>query len=408
MSYRASAANTPSKVQVPSDKLQVARGKDLKQKASRQKSPRDTVSATLQAKTASPEGIAAAPPDYGFETVGAIEALQGDGIVQQADQSQTMQKMANAPALPNQTGLPDNLKTGIENMSGMAMNDVRVHYNSEEPARHGALAFARGSEIHVGQGQERHLPHEAWHVVQQKQGRVTPTIQAKGVAINDDSKLEREADVMGARAIQGGVASPVAHRPDPPVTEKASFEQNLPLMMVKNTDDLIDPGIDEAKLEEAKKVGRAYLDCGEARGQCYKGTKKVLSILDGSACQICVRDSIYDFIILNHAAALYNDHVYDATYHQFPSLGERGSLWIAPLNEWKREIALILTKRGLNNTAYLRTDLREPFENPTSTFFDLAKEIHRRDLGADDYSGPRTDGPPKKHRNLFSCLRGQS
>ncbi|MNY19986.1 hypothetical protein D3C86_1534450 [compost metagenome] len=52
-------------------------------------------------------------------------------------------------------------------------------------------------------GQEKHLPHEAWHVVQQKQGRVQPTKQLKGTTnINDDTGLEKEADVMGAKAIQ--------------------------------------------------------------------------------------------------------------------------------------------------------------------------------------------------------------
>jgi hypothetical protein len=62
------------------------------------------------------------------------------------------------------------------------------------------MAYAQGAEIHLGPGQERHLPHEAWHVVQQKQGRVKPTLQTKGVPINDDSGLEREADVMGDKA----------------------------------------------------------------------------------------------------------------------------------------------------------------------------------------------------------------
>jgi hypothetical protein len=46
------------------------------------------------------------------------------------------------------------------------------------------------------------LPHEAWHVAQQKQGRVQPTTQAKGVNINDNTSLEREADSMGKEAIQ--------------------------------------------------------------------------------------------------------------------------------------------------------------------------------------------------------------
>ena len=107
------------------------------------------------------------------------------------------------PPPPNRTGLPDGLKTGIESLSGMAMEHVQVHYNSAQPAQLNALAYAQGSEIHVAPGQERHLPHEAWHVVQQAQGRVRPTMQLQsGVPVNDDAGLEREADVMGARASQ--------------------------------------------------------------------------------------------------------------------------------------------------------------------------------------------------------------
>jgi hypothetical protein len=102
---------------------------------------------------------------------------------------------------PNRTGLPDRLKTGVERLSGFSLDDVRVHYNSPKPAQLHALAYAQATEIHIGPGQARHLPHEAWHVVQQKQGRVKPTLQAKGVAINDDAGLEREADVMGARSV---------------------------------------------------------------------------------------------------------------------------------------------------------------------------------------------------------------
>jgi hypothetical protein len=102
---------------------------------------------------------------------------------------------------PNKTGLPDQLKAGIENLSGYSLNDVRVHYNSPKPAQLQALAYTQGTEIHVAPGQEKHLPHEAWHVVQQKQGRVKPTLQMKGkVNINDDAGLEKEADVMGAKA----------------------------------------------------------------------------------------------------------------------------------------------------------------------------------------------------------------
>jgi hypothetical protein len=103
-------------------------------------------------------------------------------------------------ATPNKTGMPDHLKSGIENVSGMDLSGVRVHYNSSKPEQLNALAYAQGSDIHVAPGQEQHLPHEAWHVVQQAQGRVRPTMQARGVAINDDAGLEKEADLLGARA----------------------------------------------------------------------------------------------------------------------------------------------------------------------------------------------------------------
>lgn len=108
----------------------------------------------------------------------------------------------------NKTGLPDNLKSGIENLSGYSMDDVKVHYNSSKPAQLQAHAYAQGSDIHLASGQEKHLPHEAWHVVQQKQGRVKPTKQLKSkVNINDDTGLEKEADVMGEKALQMKVES---------------------------------------------------------------------------------------------------------------------------------------------------------------------------------------------------------
>ncbi|NER93791.1 MAG: DUF4157 domain-containing protein [Symploca sp. SIO1B1] len=110
-------------------------------------------------------------------------------------------------AIPNKTGLPDNLKTGIENLSGFSLNDVRVHYNSPKPAQLKALAYTQGRDIHVATGQEKHLPHEAWHVVQQMQGRVKPTMQMKGVQLNDDEGLEKEADLMGGILVKMGESS---------------------------------------------------------------------------------------------------------------------------------------------------------------------------------------------------------
>jgi len=103
----------------------------------------------------------------------------------------------------NKTGLPDKLKSGIENLSGISMDDVKVHYNSSEPAQLDAEAYAQGAQIHVAPGQEKHLPHEEWHIVQQSEGRVKPTQKMKkGMKVNDDKKLEEEADNMGANAMK--------------------------------------------------------------------------------------------------------------------------------------------------------------------------------------------------------------
>ena len=99
----------------------------------------------------------------------------------------------------NRTGLPDALKSGVESLSGLSLDDVEVHRDSDRPAQVGALAYTQGAEIHIAPGQEQHLAHEVWHAVQQKQGRVKPTLQAKGLPVNDDDALEREADSMPAR-----------------------------------------------------------------------------------------------------------------------------------------------------------------------------------------------------------------
>ncbi len=121
-------------------------------------------------------------------------------VQQQEIQQQEIQQQNIQTQKENKTGLPDVLKAGVENLSGIAMDDVKVHYNSSEPAKLQASAYTEGTNIHIAPGQEKHLPHEAWHVVQQKQGRVKPSLQFKGINANVDLRLEQEADTMGAKA----------------------------------------------------------------------------------------------------------------------------------------------------------------------------------------------------------------
>jgi hypothetical protein len=98
------------------------------------------------------------------------------------------------------TGLPESLRAGVEQLSGLSMEDVRVYPNSSEPGRLHAHAFTWGTDIYLATGREQDLSHEVWHVVQQKQGRARPgNAQLKGASVVDDPGLEREADEMGER-----------------------------------------------------------------------------------------------------------------------------------------------------------------------------------------------------------------
>jgi hypothetical protein len=99
-----------------------------------------------------------------------------------------------------QKELPTQLKASVEQLPGVNMEDVKVNYSSSNPSKIGAAAYAQGSEIHLVPGQEQHLPHEAWHVVQQKKGRVKTTNTISGTPVNKDRDFENEADQMGSKA----------------------------------------------------------------------------------------------------------------------------------------------------------------------------------------------------------------
>jgi hypothetical protein len=104
-------------------------------------------------------------------------------------------------------GLPSPLRHALEGLSGLDLSGVRVHRSSPLPASLNAWAHARGADIYLGPGQERRLPHEAWHVVQQMRGRVRPTTEVAGVPVADTPGLEREADRMGAVALRSARAA---------------------------------------------------------------------------------------------------------------------------------------------------------------------------------------------------------
>lgn len=103
--------------------------------------------------------------------------------------------------------IPEDVQAKMDGAFGTDFSAVRIHQGPQAEAM-GALAYTQGTDIHFAPGQyspgsqrgQELLGHELAHVVQQSQGRVQATMQAKGAGINDDAQLEREADEMGARA----------------------------------------------------------------------------------------------------------------------------------------------------------------------------------------------------------------
>ncbi|ACY13834.1 DUF4157 domain-containing protein [Haliangium ochraceum] len=110
--------------------------------------------------------------------------------------------------------MPAAVQAKMENAFSADFSSVQLYEGSRAEAL-GARAYTQGSDIHFAPGAyqpdshsgQELLGHELAHVVQQSQGRVNPTTQLKGVGVNDDSALEREADEMGAKAARGQPAS---------------------------------------------------------------------------------------------------------------------------------------------------------------------------------------------------------
>jgi hypothetical protein len=171
--------------------------------------------------------------------------------------------------------MPDGLKAAMEQRSGLDLSGVRVRYNSPEPARLDALAYTQGRQVHLAPGQERQLPHEVWHVVQQLQGRVRATRHEGGVLLNDNARLEQEADHLGAATspelrpppqAASAAAPSQAHQPSQPAPIQlaaAAVDERLRTYYRKNkklSEDLLEVfRAWELRQKEADAPKKAYL-----------------------------------------------------------------------------------------------------------------------------------------------------
>jgi hypothetical protein len=104
--------------------------------------------------------------------------------------------LARAAAIEGAFGAALASKPPSQHAMPLSAAGVKVHRNPAQPDE--------GTDIHIAPGQEKHPPYDAWRVAQPARGRVKPTLQMKGgVPVNDDTGLEHEADVMGAKALGG-------------------------------------------------------------------------------------------------------------------------------------------------------------------------------------------------------------
>ena len=197
--------------------------------------------ATASSQTAK-ISLTPAPPGLLAHHLGEIAIMSGesehagDRAIGRRAANVSDSPVATALPRPNNTGLPDKLKGGIESLSGFDMSDVRVHFNSPRPASLRALAYTQGTHIHVAPGQASHLPHEAWHVAQQKQGRVQPTFKLEREQVNDDPGLEHEADTMGAEGVTNAAGRCTAPGIDP--AARACTCGPAPVVQRKNVDEM--------------------------------------------------------------------------------------------------------------------------------------------------------------------------
>lgn len=114
------------------------------------------------------------------------------------------------------TSLPFSLQAKMEKSFGQNLSDVTIHKNSSKAVQMKSLAFTQGDNIHFAPGHfnpdsesGRHLiGHEFTHVMQQRNGGIKSTDKmSPGIQLNADPVLEREADVLGKRAVNGQAVS---------------------------------------------------------------------------------------------------------------------------------------------------------------------------------------------------------
>ena len=122
--------------------------------------------------------------------------------------------------------LPAQLKENMEHSLGGDFSNTEIYANSSKASKMGALAYAQGNEIHFAPGKydpesqrgKELIGHELTHIVQQKKGVVQKTKNDRGMNVNSEFKLEKEADDLGKKAANSSFE-------DAPRKNELSYEQ---------------------------------------------------------------------------------------------------------------------------------------------------------------------------------------
>ena len=136
------------------------------------------------------------------------ELLQGKFVSQLHADTEPVSTPGGEPAHDDKTGLPDDVRQGMEEAIGGNFSSVQFVTESKKAEEVGALAFTQGKNVEFAPGQFKPdttaglelIGHELTHVDQQEKGTVEPTMEIGEMLVNDDKSKETEADDKGKAA----------------------------------------------------------------------------------------------------------------------------------------------------------------------------------------------------------------
>jgi len=112
-----------------------------------------------------------------------VQGKFGEGVAQKAEK------------MPNNTSLPDNSEAGIENLSGIGMDRMKVQCNSRKLTQLNARAYTQGTDFHMAPEQERRVVRQvrsSLTLAQCMKCNATITVEKQMGAENNETTCQAE------------------------------------------------------------------------------------------------------------------------------------------------------------------------------------------------------------------------